>query len=504
MEFEEKFGLKKRHTYNELVSYILRDPDKIPLPDRSSLFLRDHPIYGQIRDSLRTFDAAKQEHFDYLKGDDMAPFEPRRQDPPDVPMNDPPNPPGDDDDLMGPPPDNGFRYRDLIPPAPDPMMEGLGLNGMQPPPPPPPGPIGQMMQNAGNSFANSAGGAAGGVVGAAAGNAFLDMLGGAFAGAAEGAAEGGVAGGPLGGIAGAIVGGVGGVIGAQAAQAATNAFSTPTPSAPPNPQMAQSAVPSAMQLGLRNTTLGPTQEQIDNQARMHQRGQGPAPLLDVRTLNGQNSAYMPRDRRPKRIMSNVQEGGASSSSDPLGPRPRTQPAGIGVPLLNPTAIPANADPAPPAPPSFNELVGQIKSAPSIGSRPRERSPRRGDRRPLPVQRGEASGHWSGMPGDAREEALARRSRTIPSSQSFDISRNPKRKAETDLSQGQKRPQPFPGGARPRQGPRQGGVKRPLDDSTPNPQQVTRKPPPKPEGRLGPSGSGLGPYGPARSRNARQG
>ena len=28
MEIEEKFGLKKRHTYNELVSHILRDPDK--------------------------------------------------------------------------------------------------------------------------------------------------------------------------------------------------------------------------------------------------------------------------------------------------------------------------------------------------------------------------------------------------------------------------------------------------------------------------------------------
>ena len=40
MEFEEKFGLNRRHTYNELVSYILRDPDKIKLPDRSALFLR--------------------------------------------------------------------------------------------------------------------------------------------------------------------------------------------------------------------------------------------------------------------------------------------------------------------------------------------------------------------------------------------------------------------------------------------------------------------------------
>ena len=145
MEIEEKFGLKKRHSYDELVSYILNDPDKIKLPDRSALFLRDHPIYGQIRDSLRTFDANanQQEYFDYLKSDAVAPFEPRRPDPPDVPMTDPPNPPGDDDDdLMGPPPENPRdRYRDIIPPAPDPMMEGLAANGMQPPPPPPPGPI---------------------------------------------------------------------------------------------------------------------------------------------------------------------------------------------------------------------------------------------------------------------------------------------------------------------------------------------------------------------------
>ena len=270
------------------------------------------------------------------------------------------------------------------------------------------------------------------------------------------------------------------MLGAQAAQAATNAFSSPAPSAPPmpNPQM---------QLGLRNTALAPTQEQIDNQTRMHRRGLAPAPLLDVRTLNGQNSAYLPRDRKPKRVTfaPDVQEGGSSGSNDPFVPRPRTRPAGIGVPLVNPTAIPASADPAPPAPPSFNELVGQIKSAPSIGSRPRERSPRRGDRRPLPVQRGESSGHWSGLAGDSREEALARRSRTIPSGpERFDISRNPKRKAETDLSPQRKRPQPF-----------RRGVKRPLDESNPNtPKQVSRKPPPKPEGRLpsrpsGPSGGG---------------
>ena len=66
MEIEEKFGLKKRHSYNQLVSYILRDPDKIQLPDRSALFLRDHPIYGQIRDSLRTFDANANQQSTHL------------------------------------------------------------------------------------------------------------------------------------------------------------------------------------------------------------------------------------------------------------------------------------------------------------------------------------------------------------------------------------------------------------------------------------------------------
>lgn len=506
MQCEERLGLKKNHTYNEVVSYVLRDPDRLPLPDRSSLFLRDSQVYGQIRDSLRTFDTPQQDWLQYQRGDDVAPFEPRRQAPPDFPANNPPPPPGDDDELMGPPGDGRDQYQDLLQPGPDPMQEGLAANGMQPPPPPPPGPIQSMMQNAGNSFASSAGGAAGSAVGAAAGNALVSAVGAALGGAAEGAVEGGAVGGPFGGIAGAIVGGVGGALGAQAAQAA---FSTPTPSAPPpNPQM---------QLGLRNSALNPTQQQIDNQARMHAQGQAPAPLLDIRTLNGQNASLRPRDRKPKRISfaQDVQEGGSSGSNDPFVPRPRTEPAGFGAALVNPSAIPASADPAHPAPPSFNELVGQIKRAPVIGpTRPRSRSPGRGDRRPLSVQRGEAKPHWSQLRGDGREEALARRSRTLPSGpESYDIGRNPKRKAEDDLAQTRKRPQPFPFGTR----PRPGGVKRPLDESDPNlPRQVRKKPPPKPEGRLsarpsgsgpsgsGPSGSGLGPYGAGRSRSGRSG
>ena len=502
MQYEEKLGLRKNHSYNEVVAYIKADPDIIRFPDRSALFLQNHQVYGQLKDSLRTFDAPQQQWLEYQRGENPAPFQPPRPSPPDIPMSGP-DPPGDDD-LEGPPSGYPRNWGDLLQPGPDPMQEGLANEGLQPPPAPPPGPLQQSVLQSGlQSFASAAGGAAGTAVGAAAGEGLVSAIGGALSAAASGAATGaatGVEAGPVGGLMGAIVGGVGGMLGAQAAQAAaSSAFSTPNPSAPP----------PLTQMGLRNSALNVSQQELDNQSRAHAQGRAPAPLMDQRTLNGQNH-LKPRDRKPKRVSfaQDVQEGGSSGSNDPFVPRPRVEP-GQGAPLVNPSAIPASAEPAPPAAPSYKDLVGQIKSAPVIGpTRPRERSPRRGDRRPLPVQRGEASGHWSSLAGDSREEALARRSGTIPSGpESFDISRNPKRKAETDLSQGRKRPQPFPGGAR----PRTGGTKRPLDPSDPNPQQISRKPPPKPEGRLpakpsgsGPSGSGLGPYGPGRSRSARGG
>jgi hypothetical protein len=494
MQYEEKFGLRKNHTYNEVVAYIREDPDLIKFPDRSALFLRNHQVFGQIKDSLRTFDTAQADFLEYQRGDDAAPYEPPRPRPPqDIPMGDPPNAPDDDDDLEGPPDGYPRNWGDLLQPGPDPAQEGLANEGMQPPPPPPPGPLQQMMQGAGNAFAS----AAGGTVGAAAGEGLVSAVGAALSAGASGAATGaatGVEAGPMGGLIGGIVGGVGGMLGAQAAQAASNAFSAPTPSAPP----------PDTQMGLRNSALNVSQQQLDNQSRAHRQGRAPPALMDLRTLNGLNH-MKPRDRKPKR-MANVQEGGSSGSNDPF--MPRAEPAGIGVPVVNPSAIPASAPPAPAAPPSYGDLIGQIKSAPVIGSRPRERSPRRGDRRPLGVQRGESSKAWwqsasraTGMAGDSREEAMARRSSTIPSAESYTIDRNPKRKAETDLAQTRARPQPFPGGSR----PRMGGTKRPAEDD-PMPGQA-KKPPPKPSGRMTsrPSGPSGGPRrGPGGGRSGRSG
>ena len=64
-------------------------------------------------------------------------------------------------------------------------------------------------------------------------------------------------------------------------------------------------------------------------------------------------------------------------------------------------------------------MGKIKKAEPVGpTRPRERSPRRGDRRPIEVQRREEAKNRRGggvlFPGgDGREEAMAMRSKTIP-------------------------------------------------------------------------------------------
>jgi hypothetical protein len=180
-------------------------------------------------------------------------------------------------------------------------------------------------------------------------------------------------------------------------------------------------------------------------------------------------------------------GGSGSSSEPMmisgnGTSRPAAPLDVGG-----TKIPRNADPAPPQAPSYKDLVGKLKSqkAPEIGpvtpSRPRERSPPRGDRRPLEAQRRRQKDFSSLFPGgDEREEALARRNKTIPkadtipkATQRFDIS--DKRKAETDIYRRNKRPNPaaekFPTRKRKAVGPPDSEY-----------EQDLRKPPPKPEER----------------------
>ncbi len=129
------------------------------------------------------------------------------------------------------------------------------------------------------------------------------------------------------------------------------------------------------------------------------------------------------------------------------------------------------------------------------SRPRERSPRRGDMRPLEVQRREEAKNRRGggvlFPGgDGREEAMARRSKTIPKEEKkkapeyYIGDRGEKRKrvsGKFDLDEWRRRglPNPAPGNYQKRMGEKRKATG-PPDPENP---QARRKPPPKPDGRL---------------------
>ena len=152
-------------------------------------------------------------------------------------------------------------------------------------------------------------------------------------------------------------------------------------------------------------------------------------------------------------------------------------------------IPRNADPAPAAPPTYKDLVGKLKKAPEVkpfsspvtSSRPRERSPPRGDRRPLEAQRKSKKDSAALFPGgDGREEALSRRSKTIPKAdpKAFYIGeRGEKRKATTDIYSRTKPAQPAP--------PKKGTKRKAVAAPSAAIEQDRRRPPPKPQGRLEP-------------------
>ena len=474
MDYETKLGLRKEHSYDEVVRYIQADPTKIKFPDRSALFLSKHQVYGQVRDAMRNWGAEGQAaQTAYQSGEQPAPFVPPRPRPmqPGAPQ-DPPPPPGydDDDELMGPPPPPPHqRYADLLQPGPDGTAEGLGAEGVQPPPPPPPPP--SVAQQAGSAFASAAGSAAGNVVGQAAGSAAVRGLARAAAAAGFGAAA-GAEGGPPGVMLGAAAGAVGSLSASLLGQAlgggsGGGGFSTPAPSAPPAGSVS----------GFRPQGQPINQAMINRQEQAHNRGAAPQAFVgSTRDMNGLNQGHRPRDRKPKRTMlaapaevapsTGVLGGQASSSTGPFVP----------AALSNPGAMPASAEPAPPAAPSYGDLVSRIKSAPVIGSRPRERTPPRADRRPLSVQREEASL----FPAGDRRERVGREvpAPRRPQHVSF---RDPasKRKAAEDIYSRKKRPNPATsktiGAKRKADGPAQ-------DD------RPRRKPPPR---RDGPSGSGLG-------------
>ena len=487
MDYETKFGLRREHNYDEVVRYIQADPTKIKFPDRSALFLSQHQIYGQVQDAMRNWAAEGQAaQTQYQAGDQPAPFAPPRPRPmqPGAPQ-DPPPPPGDDDDeLMGPPPPPpNTRYADLLRPDPDDTAQGLGAEGVQPPQPPPPPPPAappSMAQQAGNAFANAASSSAGNVLGQAAGSAAVQGLARAASAAGFGAMA-GAEGGPPGVMMGAAAGAVGS-LGASllgrtfgGGSGGTGGFSAPAASAPPAGSVS----------GFRPQSQPINQAMINRQEQAHNRGAAPQAYVgSTRDMNGLNQGHRPRDRRPKRTMLAAPEEDVPSSTGILGGQASssTEPF-VPAPMGNPGAMPASADPAPPAAESYSNLVGRIKSAPVISgnSRPRERSPKRPDRRPLSVQREEASSLFPG--GNKREKTVGREvpAARAPRRPQHVSLRDPgtKRKAETDIYNRKKRPNPATS--------KTIGVKRkaegPAQDDRPR-----RKPPPKPDG---PSGSGLG-------------
>ncbi len=483
----------------------MSDPKGVGYPDRVAFKTYDSPVYAQLRDSLGTNTEPQDAFNAYQHGGDLGPFVPPRPRFIPPPPGNPPNPPDDDDDLMGPPGPGPERYTTLLEPSPRPSDQILMNEGMQPPPAPPPPPAApSMAQQAGNSFAQAAGNAAGGVVGTAAATAAQAGIGAlmtrAAAAAGMGAMEGAEAG-PAGVLAGSAIGLASSLIGDAIGGAVRRGFqpgggSSQQPAGPPTIYGPG---------GLRERAQARPQEGINRQQRLHNQGTGePAAQVDIRTLNGQNDRK-PRDRKVRFNNEAAEDrigvlGGASgSSSGPLQIVGGTSRPGA---PLDPggTKIPRDAEPAPAGPPSYKDLVGKIKKAPEVKpfkpfanpvtpSRPRERSPPRGDRRPLDAQRRTKKDSAALFPGgDGREEALSRRSKTIPKAapnQYYIGDQGEKRKAETDIYSRAKPAQPV-GRPLPKQGTKRKAVAPPSDV-----EQDRRKPPPKPRGRLEPKDRKIG-------------
>jgi len=501
MQSEERFGLTKRHSYDEIVAWIKSDPAGVPYPNRVAYQTYDSPVYAQLRDSLRTNTEPQDAYAAYQHGGDLGPFVPPKGRFVGPPPGNPPTPPtgdDDDDDLMGPPGPGAERYTTILEPAPRPTDQILLNEGMQPPPPPPPPAAPTMAQQAGNSFAQAAGAAAGTAAGTAASAGVGSLLTRAAAAAGLGAVAGAEAG-PAGVLAGSAIGLIGSVIGDAVGGAVRQGFqpgggSNQQPTGPPT---------TYGPAGLRERVRTRPQEVINRQQHSHNRGTGaPAAQVDFRTLNGQNDRK-PRDRKvhfgndiaEDRI--GIMGGASASSSGPmeLAGNGTSRP---GAPLDPGGAkIPRDAPPAPAAPPSYKDLVGKLKKAPEVKpfsntvtpSRPRERSPSRGDRRPLTAQRQAKKDSSALFPGgDGREEALARRSKTIPKSSSakeFYIGdQGEKRKATEPLNRPRKpsNQRQLDTAAGPRSAPVKRKAKTSANDKIAD-GQASRKPPPKPQGRL---------------------
>ena len=100
MEVQERFGLKQRHTYDEIVKWLDSNPKGVPYPNRVALQTFNSPVYGQLKDSLRSYNDGQEAYMAYQRrggddGGDPAPFVPPRPRPfPQPEPYDIPTPPG--------------------------------------------------------------------------------------------------------------------------------------------------------------------------------------------------------------------------------------------------------------------------------------------------------------------------------------------------------------------------------------------------------------------------
>ena len=70
MQSEERFGLTKRHSYDEIVKWIRSDPKGVPYLDRVAFKTYDSPIYAQLRDSLKVNTEPQEAYAAYQHGGD--------------------------------------------------------------------------------------------------------------------------------------------------------------------------------------------------------------------------------------------------------------------------------------------------------------------------------------------------------------------------------------------------------------------------------------------------
>ena len=99
MQSEERFGLTKRHSYDEIVKWIKSDPKGMPYPDRVAFKTYDTPVYAQLRDSLKVNTEPQEAYAAYQHGGELGPFVPPRPRFVEPPLGKPPSPPPGDETI---------------------------------------------------------------------------------------------------------------------------------------------------------------------------------------------------------------------------------------------------------------------------------------------------------------------------------------------------------------------------------------------------------------------